>query len=124
MAQPMTRTARLLTWALALALGLVPSATCLLAAEIGAAQKTSCGAMSHDEGDTAVKQDCCATDSSNLPSPASGQLIAPLAPPSIVPESAVDSQLRPAGLFLRSTSFTDGSHSTRPTYLFDSVFRL
>ena len=123
MARPMTRTARLLTWALTLALGFVPSATCLLGAEVNAAQNACSAAMNHDGGDTAVEQDCCVADS---PNPGlAGPLIAPLEPPSVGLMSTLASRLQPTAPFLgRPVVGADGPHSTRPTYLFDSVFRL
>ena len=127
MVKMMRRTGRSITWALALALAVVSSATCVLGADMTQAQKACCAAMDRDCGAMAVKQDCCAYDAQTgngltaLPPP-----ISLLAPPALVamdvPPTAPEHEID-----LRTPAAFDAgapNPSTRPTYLFVSVFRL
>ena len=127
MVKKMRQTGRCLAWALALALTLVSSATCVLGADMSQAQETCCAAMDSDCGAMAVKQDCCAYNAQTvggltaLPPP-----VSLLAPPALVamdvPPTAPENEI---GL-LRPAAFDAGAPnpSTRPTYLFVSAFRL
>src|SRR5882672_7223978 len=103
------RTRRFLTWALALALVVLPAATCVMGAQMSEAQKTCCGAMYHDCGDKAdqgVAQSCCVADSPNLLGLTSGPLVAPLAPPVLVLASPLVAQPQPAPSFVAGPAFT------------------
>ena len=127
MVKKMRRMGRSLTWVLALALAVVSSATCVLGADMTQTQKTCCGAMDHDCGAMAVKQDCCAYDAQTVagltavPPP-----ISLLAPPALVAMDVPPTSPEHEIVLRRPAAFDAGAPnpSTRPTYLFVSVFRL
>jgi hypothetical protein len=126
MSRGLTRANRRLTWALALALALVPSATCLMGAEMTEADKACCAAMNHDCGEMSVQLDCCAATApgqAGLASP--GSPIPHLVPPALIVVSIITAP-EPAAAVPESSVFDTGAPkpSSRPTYLFVSVFRL
>ena len=126
MVQRLRPVARLLAGTLALALALMSSATCLLAVDMTPAQKACCAAMNHDCGAMAIEQGCCATESPNLTSLASSTSISPVAPPAPVSVSVAAAELAPPVILrtLGGFDFAPPLSSSRPTYLFVSVFRL
>ena len=126
MARRMSRTGRFVTWALALALAVVSSATCILGADVTEAQKACCAAMNHDCGDKGVEQDCCLVDSPNLQGLTSGPLVAPLVPPALVALNTLAAEPQLTAAFFGSAALDAGAPkpSSTPTYLFVSVFRL
>jgi len=126
MVQRMRPVGRLLAGMLALALVVVSSATCLLAAETTPAQKACCAAMNHDCGAMAIEQGCCATESPSLTSLASSTPSSLVAPPALVPVGMAAAALAPP-VRVRTLDAFDLAppiHPSRPTYLFVSVFRL
>lgn len=126
MARSMKRTGRFLTWAMALALAVVSSATCVLGAEMTLAQKACCTAMDHDCGAMAVEQDCCVADSPSLVGLKSAPPISVLAPPALVMVNCIAPEPEPTASFFASAVLDAGAPkpSSSPTYLFVSVFRL
>jgi hypothetical protein len=124
MVRSLTRTGRWATWALALALAVLPSATCLMGAEMTEAQKTCCAAMNHDCGEMAVQQDCCSATAPGLVV-AAGSPVSHLTPPALVVVNIITAP-EPVASFLESSAFDAGAPqpSSRPTYLLVSAFRL
>jgi len=104
----------------------VSSATCVLGADMTEAQKACCAAMNHDCGAMALEQDCCVTDSPNLAGLTSAPPISVLAPPALVAVNSIEPAPEPTVSFFASAVFDVGAPkpSSRPTYLFVSVFRL
>ncbi|MGH9258063.1 MAG: hypothetical protein ACRD3C_26175 [Vicinamibacterales bacterium] len=115
-----------LTWVLAFALALVPSAMCVLSADMTEAQRACCAAMNHDCGGMAVKQDCCPSEAQSLVGFTSGpppfQIVAPTP---VVVTIAAREPLRVVRVS-PSAALDSGapSPSSSPTYLLVSVFRL
>jgi hypothetical protein len=121
-----SRNGRWATWALALALALVPSATCLTAAEMTEAQKACCAAMNHDCDGMSVEQDCCVATAPNpLGVSASVSAGSHLAFPPLVVVNTI-AEPEPERSDFESSVFDVGApkYSSRPTYLIVSVFRL
>ena len=124
MVRRITRTTRFLTWALALALAVVSSVTCVLGAEASQEQKACCAAMNHDCGTAAIEHDCCATEAPAFTSLASGTVASPLAVPA--PAMNLTATAPDFGSCLTASCLDTGASpfSRRPTYLLVSVFRL
>ena len=121
-----SRNGRWATWALALSLALVPSATCLTAAEMTEAQKACCAAMHHDCEGMSVEQDCCVASAPNpIGLSASTSPSAHLAFPPLVVVNTI-AEPEPERSDVESSVFDVGApkYSSRPTYLIVSVFRL
>lgn len=114
------------TWALAVALAVVPSVTCVLAADMNDAQLACCAAMHHDCDGKAVTQDCCALETPSLAGLAVGTPAFQIAAP--VPVAVNIAAVAP-GLDSGFGPFT-GPHAASPNpsgipvYLLVSVFRL
>lgn len=126
MTRSMSRSGRFLTWALALALAVVSSVTCVLGADMTEAQKACCATMDHDCSAMEVEQDCCVTDSPNLAGITSAPPISVLALPALVAVNTVAPEPQPTASFFASAVFAAGAPkpSSSPTYLFVSDFRL
>jgi hypothetical protein len=126
MVQRTSRRGRFVAWALALALAVVSSATCLLGAETTEAQRACCAAMNHDCGGMSVEQDCCAGESPNVASVTSSLPMSLLAPPVQVAVNIIAPRPEAIVLTFGSSALDAGAPkpSSRPTYLFVSVFRL
>lgn len=124
MVRSIRRSTRFLPGALALALAVVPSATCLTAAEMTPVQKACCAAMNGDCGAMAVEKGCCPSDSPNVASLLSSTSPSQLAPPALVPVSLPATQPDLPNLF--RTLFDSGAakSSSPPTYLLVSLFRI
>ena len=124
MVRRITGTTRFLTWALALALAVVSSVTCVLGAEVSQEQKACCAAMNHDCGAAAIEHDCCGTEAPAFTSLASGTAASPLAAPA--PVVNVTDAASDCGSCLTASCLDTGASpfSRRPTYLLVSVFRL
>jgi hypothetical protein len=112
---------------LALALAMVSSVTCVVKAQTTEAHKACCAAMRHDCGQTSVTQDCCATNPQSLTGfaarPPAFQFAAasvPVAVDVVAGEPPVVARLNPSAAFHSGAP----NPSSRPTYLFVSVFRL
>jgi len=126
MVRSMRRAGRSFTWALALAIAVVSSATCVFGADMTEAQKACCAAMNHDCGDKGVEQDCCVSDSPDLPGLTSGPLVAALVPPALVALNTLPAEPEPTATLVGSSALDAGAPrpSSTPTYLFVSAFRL
>jgi hypothetical protein len=118
------RHGRFLTWALALALAFVSSLTCFVGLATAAEQQDACCvAMNHDCGAVGTAQNCCVIQSPNWPGILSRVLVSAPPVPALVVRDATPIDLG------YSASVTVRFHirapaSSKPTYLFDSVFRL
>ena len=114
---------RVTAFVLAVVLAALSSATCLLGADARGAEMACCAAMSHDCGEMSVEKDCCAV----VPAPSAlsilASLIAQLTPPPPVVVSII-AQPESAALDLSFSDSNTPKSPSRPTYLFDSVFRL
>jgi hypothetical protein len=126
MVRGMRPAGRVLAAMVAVALIVLSSATCLLAAQMTPAQKACCVAMNHDCGAMAIEKGCCATETPNLTSLASATLTSQFASPDVVMASVSVADLIPAILFRASAAFDSDTprYSSRSTYLLVSVFRI
>ena len=125
MVRGMCLSSRFLTWVLALALAVVPSAVCVLSAHMTEAQRACCAAMNHDCGADAVKQDCCASKDQSLVEFISGPPAFQVAVPAPVVNIAA-SEPSPVARVGPSAALAPRAPnpSSSPTYLLLSVFRL
>jgi hypothetical protein len=115
---------RLAAFGLAVALAVVSSATCLLGAEAHKTEMACCAEMSHDCGEIAIEQDCCAL----VPAPSSlgilGSLVAHLTAPPLVAMIPIAEPEPAASIDLSFIDARIPASASRPTYLLVSVFRL
>ena len=119
----MTRAGRLLSWMLAFALMVMPSAMCVLGSTIMQSQKACIAAMDHDCG-AVIQQGCCATERSNLTSLASSTPASQLASPSAVVVSLPPAEPKPPAYVGVAFAARPLTASNIPTYLFVSAFRI
>jgi hypothetical protein len=121
-----TRSVRFLAGALALALAVVPSATCLTAAEMTPVQKACCAAMNGDCGGMAVGKGCCPSDNPNVASLLSTTPLSQLAAPTLLPVGLPATQPALPHLIRLLHMLDSGAAkaSSLPTYLLVSVFRI
>lgn len=117
---------RPVAWALMLTFAAVVSTECLMASEMTEAQKACCAAMKHDCGSASVERDCCAAESHDLAglvstTPTSLLVALPLVATILTAtEPALATSVR-----VSAAAHSDASKpSSRPTYLFISVFRI
>ena len=119
----MTRAGRLLSWMLAFALMVMPSAMCVLGSTIMQSQKACIAAMDQDCG-AVIQQGCCPTERSNLKSLASSTPASQLASPTLAVVSLPRLEPKPpahVGVTFEARPLTA---SNIPTYLFVSAFRI
>jgi hypothetical protein len=121
----MLRWLRMAVWvecALALALAIVPTATCLIAAQ--PVEKMAChDAMDHDDGGGSIDQNCCPGDS---PSSSPAQILASISePPSVLAAVLPVPLVSP---MLGRTGVVDDTAPVKPpgtaTYVLVSSFRI
>ena len=125
MVRSLKRAIRPLAWVVMLTLTVVVSTECLIGAAMTEAQKACCAAMDHNCDSAGIEQDCCPSESSNLTgfvaaSPASLLLTAP--PVAVALPAAA--RVLPTSVCAPAFDWVVPKSSSRPTYLFVSVFRI
>jgi hypothetical protein len=118
------RRQRSFTAAIALAIGVVASSTCLTVASQTPEQRACCAAMAHHCGEIAIKADCCDRGTQSRDSVAASLAAGALSAP--VPVLAAVLEMPPVATL---GDFVTGSTALvkppgTPTYVLDSVFRI
>jgi hypothetical protein len=126
MVQEMRMARRLSGWVLTFALALVPCATCLMGAQPTDAQMACCAAMHHHCDGMSVERDCCLATSPNPLAPSAS--VSPSShlavPPLVVVNTIAEPEPPHSGFTSSVFDVRAPKPSSRPTYLFVSVFRL
>lgn len=116
---------RVIAFGLAVVLAVLSSATCLLGAEASKADMACCAAMSDDCGDMSVEKDCCAVVPAPSPLGPLGSTLSQLTlPPPVLVSLQFPQDLAATVVEVAFVESGIPRPSSRPTYLFVSVFRL